>query len=177
MTAWAAVWRSERRWAEATYQRHEASLALWARAFDPSCFVSPQSGWKSFQREFSEWIGADASGVVDTSQYENRLRKIDAQNSSGLWIKARDAMQLKAPPLRVEELDLRPTTRTEPQWIANRIACIATILDAARVARNRKPLFPGVHAARVNERVAQNSGSHTRLQRPAQTVQARRPVS
>jgi hypothetical protein len=72
-------------------------------------------------------------------------------------MKARDAMQLKAPPLRVEELDLRPTTRTEPQWIANRIACIATMLDAARVTRNHKPLFPGVHAALVNERGAQHS--------------------
>jgi hypothetical protein len=145
MTGWAGVWRSNRLWAFATYQRYEPSLLASARAFDPARFARPQPGWKGFHEELSAGIGADA-GQATVTQNEICLANVNAWHESLVWNKARAALQTRSPSQRLDECDLVRLKRTEPQWIANRIAGIAIALEVACAHSTHQPLFPRVAA-------------------------------
>ena len=145
MTAWAGVWRSNPRWAAATYQRYEPALVATALAFEPRCFAHPRCGWKPFHDALANWLGGSIV-ELDTAVCETRLASIVAWNGSGSWYKVRAALQEKPLPKRVEEFDIVPLRRPEPQWIGNRITGVVMALELAHIQGDGKPLFDSVRA-------------------------------
>jgi hypothetical protein len=143
---WAVIWQSEPRWAEAAGLRYEPRGQELAPAFVPGSFRRPAASWEDFELQLATLASADGrSGRYGTTA-GSILGVVVRPELLGLRVKVLRALQIGAAGPLVSDLDLRGYSRSEPCWIAARIACLVTAIELTGLATNSRSAMPSVRA-------------------------------
>jgi hypothetical protein len=141
LNGWAIVWQSNPTWAQAAGLRYEPRGQELAPAFVPGSIERPEVSWGDFELQLARLVSADGKA----GRYGIPiLAGVVGPQLLGLRTKVLKALQVAAAAALVSDLDLRGYSRSEPGWIAARIACLVTALELTRLASNRRPLMPRV---------------------------------
>jgi len=141
---WLIVWQSKPRWAQAAGLRYEPRGQESAPAFVPGSIERPEGNWRDFELELSRLVSADRKVARYGIPAGSILASVIDPQMLGLRTKVLKALEGAAVVPLVSDLDLRGYSRSEPGWIASRIACLVTALELTRLASNRNPMIPRV---------------------------------
>ena len=145
---WEAVWQSKPTWANAGNLKHDPLMTVSASAFVPGTFVQPDLDWATFdhaimlinrEHETIGFLGA-----------ESVLRAVVSSEFFALRATVLTSMQTQPPAMRLNDIDLKGYRRTEPGWIADRIACLVIAVELVRMASRHEPILLG--ARRIIQR-------------------------
>ncbi len=142
----AAVWQSQPHWAQAAGLRYEPRGQELAPAFVPSSLQRPRGTWDDFELQLTKVVSGDSNCARYGITAGSILAVVARPELLGLRTKALKALQVAAASPLVSDLDLRGYSRSEPGWIAHRIACLVTALELTRLAANSRPMLPSVRA-------------------------------